>query len=238
MPVDPCLSGAACHNPDAVCETVWQSANVSSPPAPPSNGSTGHRPAEGDMTSPVTGLLVGFRCHCPAGFVGPTCEESVDACQQHNCRNGATCFNRRSAGYVCLCPTGELSTDVSLWPADRKHAAANRRPSRSTDFVERTRQPTEMPAKRLDLVPSWNGYEKGLAAVKMSVEGRTKVRPISSGNERASLVEAFASKVLSKPNIGRRVAMSHRLVESSTMPKLVAPQRCARINWISINLQR
>ncbi|XP_069117015.1 uncharacterized protein [Argopecten irradians] len=44
-----------------------------------------------------------FKCSCPAGFTGNTCESDIDECASQPCANGGTCWDR-VAGFVCFCP--------------------------------------------------------------------------------------------------------------------------------------
>ena len=49
-----------------------------------------------------------FRCQCPNGFNGTTCDEPIDYCLVNNrCLNGAACRNLpESASIACDCPEG------------------------------------------------------------------------------------------------------------------------------------
>ncbi|XP_059420219.1 neurocan core protein-like [Carassius carassius] len=44
----------------------------------------------------------GFRCFCPQGYAGESCEIDVDECQSNPCENGGTCIDKEDS-YVCLC---------------------------------------------------------------------------------------------------------------------------------------
>ncbi|XP_046401564.1 protein eyes shut [Ischnura elegans] len=47
----------------------------------------------------------GWRCRCPTGWLGPSCEQS--ACDYNPCLYGATCLHDDVAGFACLCPLGK-----------------------------------------------------------------------------------------------------------------------------------
>ncbi|XP_067220133.1 neurocan core protein [Chanodichthys erythropterus] len=44
----------------------------------------------------------GFRCFCPQGYAGESCEIDVDDCQSNPCENGGTCVDKEDS-FVCLC---------------------------------------------------------------------------------------------------------------------------------------
>ncbi|XP_052405454.1 neurocan core protein [Carassius gibelio] len=44
----------------------------------------------------------GFRCFCPQGYAGESCEIDVDECQSNPCENGGTCIDKEDS-FVCLC---------------------------------------------------------------------------------------------------------------------------------------
>ncbi|XP_051557444.1 neurocan core protein-like isoform X1 [Myxocyprinus asiaticus] len=44
----------------------------------------------------------GFRCFCPLGYAGESCEIDVDDCQSNPCENGGTCIDKEDS-FVCLC---------------------------------------------------------------------------------------------------------------------------------------
>ncbi|XP_056302092.1 neurocan core protein [Danio aesculapii] len=44
----------------------------------------------------------GFRCFCPQGYAGESCEIDVDDCQSNPCENGGTCIDKEDL-FVCLC---------------------------------------------------------------------------------------------------------------------------------------
>ncbi|XP_050994514.1 neurocan core protein [Labeo rohita] len=44
----------------------------------------------------------GFRCFCPQGYTGESCEIDVDDCQSNPCENGGTCIDKEDS-FVCLC---------------------------------------------------------------------------------------------------------------------------------------
>ncbi|XP_058650067.1 neurocan core protein isoform X3 [Onychostoma macrolepis] len=44
----------------------------------------------------------GFRCFCPQGYAGESCEIDVDDCQSNPCENGGTCIDKEDS-FVCLC---------------------------------------------------------------------------------------------------------------------------------------
>ncbi|XP_059616648.1 protein eyes shut, partial [Phlebotomus argentipes] len=46
-----------------------------------------------------------WRCKCPTGYIGPTCEISV--CADNPCQYGGTCVQFPGSGYLCLCPFGK-----------------------------------------------------------------------------------------------------------------------------------
>jgi delta len=48
---------------------------------------------------------VGFKCDCPFGYSGTTCELQVDECSHGPCINGGTCVNSRN-DFQCFCPSG------------------------------------------------------------------------------------------------------------------------------------
>ncbi|KAI9585808.1 hypothetical protein GQX74_001655 [Glossina fuscipes] len=46
-----------------------------------------------------------WKCKCPTGYMGPTCEVSV--CEDNPCQYGGTCVQFPGSGYLCLCPLGK-----------------------------------------------------------------------------------------------------------------------------------
>ncbi|KAH8281394.1 hypothetical protein KR054_000271, partial [Drosophila jambulina] len=46
-----------------------------------------------------------WKCKCPTGYMGPTCEISV--CEDNPCQYGGTCVQFPGSGYLCLCPLGK-----------------------------------------------------------------------------------------------------------------------------------
>ncbi|GAB0086236.1 Protein eyes shut [Sergentomyia squamirostris] len=46
-----------------------------------------------------------WRCNCPTGYIGVTCEISV--CADNPCQYGGTCVQFPGSGYLCLCPFGK-----------------------------------------------------------------------------------------------------------------------------------
>ncbi|OWF48342.1 Sushi, von Willebrand factor type A, EGF and pentraxin domain-containing protein 1 [Mizuhopecten yessoensis] len=46
-----------------------------------------------------------YKCTCPVGFTGNTCETDIDECSSNPCMNGGTCWNRIPR-FVCFCPSG------------------------------------------------------------------------------------------------------------------------------------
>ncbi|XP_058980715.1 protein eyes shut isoform X2 [Musca domestica] len=46
-----------------------------------------------------------WKCKCPSGYMGPTCEISV--CEDNPCQYGGTCVQFPGSGYLCLCPLGK-----------------------------------------------------------------------------------------------------------------------------------
>ncbi|XP_060083555.1 integrin beta-like protein A [Ylistrum balloti] len=46
-----------------------------------------------------------YKCSCPTGFTGRTCDTDIDECSSNPCLNGGTCWNRISE-FVCFCPSG------------------------------------------------------------------------------------------------------------------------------------
>lgn len=46
-----------------------------------------------------------WKCKCPTGYMGITCEISV--CDNNPCQYGATCVTFPGSGYLCLCPFGK-----------------------------------------------------------------------------------------------------------------------------------
>ncbi|XP_039517105.1 neurocan core protein [Pimephales promelas] len=43
-----------------------------------------------------------FRCFCPQGYAGESCEIDVDDCQSNPCENGGTCIDKEDS-FVCVC---------------------------------------------------------------------------------------------------------------------------------------
>lgn len=63
---------------------------------------------ENDVTTDhesESGVKEQWRCKCPTGFMGPTCEISV--CDNNPCQYGGTCVTFPGSGYLCLCPLGK-----------------------------------------------------------------------------------------------------------------------------------
>lgn len=50
-------------------------------------------------------ILDKWKCRCPTGYMGSTCEISV--CDDNPCQYGATCVTFPGSGYLCLCPFGK-----------------------------------------------------------------------------------------------------------------------------------
>ena len=46
-----------------------------------------------------------WKCKCPTGYLGPSCERSV--CENNPCNYGGTCVEFPGSGYLCLCPLGK-----------------------------------------------------------------------------------------------------------------------------------
>uniref|UniRef100_A0A3P9JJ03 Delta-like protein n=1 Tax=Oryzias latipes TaxID=8090 RepID=A0A3P9JJ03_ORYLA len=46
-----------------------------------------------------------YRCICPKGWEGPTCENRESQCDDVTCNNGGTCYDEGDA-FKCLCPAG------------------------------------------------------------------------------------------------------------------------------------
>ena len=46
-----------------------------------------------------------WKCKCPTGYLGPSCEVSV--CSNNPCQYGGTCVEFPGSGYICLCPLGK-----------------------------------------------------------------------------------------------------------------------------------
>uniref|UniRef100_A0A3B1IWZ8 Neurocan core protein-like n=2 Tax=Astyanax mexicanus TaxID=7994 RepID=A0A3B1IWZ8_ASTMX len=44
----------------------------------------------------------GFRCFCPQGYTGESCEIDVDDCLSNPCENGGTCIDKVDS-FICLC---------------------------------------------------------------------------------------------------------------------------------------
>ncbi|KAK1790852.1 hypothetical protein P4O66_014704, partial [Electrophorus voltai] len=44
----------------------------------------------------------GFRCFCPQGYTGESCEIDVDDCMSNPCENGGTCIDK-VVSFICLC---------------------------------------------------------------------------------------------------------------------------------------
>ena len=45
----------------------------------------------------------GYICVCKDGYTGLYCEEDVDNCVDHQCKNGGVCLDKAD-GYICDCP--------------------------------------------------------------------------------------------------------------------------------------
>lgn len=55
-----------------------------------------------------------FACLCPLPFAGPTCNVSLDPCQQSRCSHGATCQPSPDLkSFTCACPPGFTGDDCS-----------------------------------------------------------------------------------------------------------------------------
>ena len=54
-------------------------------------------------------LLSYFRCECPDGRFGVTCDESASACTtgRHQCKEDSKCSVMKDGNYECLCPLGK-----------------------------------------------------------------------------------------------------------------------------------
>lgn len=46
-----------------------------------------------------------WKCKCPTGYLGASCEMSV--CENNPCNYGGTCVEFPGSGYLCLCPLGK-----------------------------------------------------------------------------------------------------------------------------------
>ena len=55
-------------------------------------------------TNSSASALDGFKCACATGFTGYKCETVIDQCAQRPCKNGGTCVDFGSLGFVCQCP--------------------------------------------------------------------------------------------------------------------------------------
>ncbi|XP_051979759.1 slit homolog 1 protein-like isoform X2 [Xyrauchen texanus] len=48
-----------------------------------------------------------FKCTCPQGYKGKSCEVLVNACERNPCVNGGTCYSEEDRkGFSCSCPLG------------------------------------------------------------------------------------------------------------------------------------
>lgn len=52
-----------------------------------------------------------YRCTCPPGWRGRSCEITTKSCRDAPCQHGATCENDSIRGYVCHCPAGYNGAD-------------------------------------------------------------------------------------------------------------------------------
>lgn len=52
-----------------------------------------------------------YRCTCPPGWRGRSCEITTRSCRDSPCQHGATCENDSIRGYVCHCAAGYTGTD-------------------------------------------------------------------------------------------------------------------------------
>nr|BAB01686.1 unnamed protein product [Macaca fascicularis] len=58
-----------------------------------------------------------FRCQCPAGFGGPTCETAQSPCDTKECQNGGQCQVENGSA-VCVCQAGYTGAacETGEWP--------------------------------------------------------------------------------------------------------------------------
>ncbi|ESO88389.1 hypothetical protein LOTGIDRAFT_147989, partial [Lottia gigantea] len=47
-----------------------------------------------------------FRCDCPRGFKGKTCDIVINPCDRHPCHNGGICYPTTRGRFRCDCPRG------------------------------------------------------------------------------------------------------------------------------------
>ena len=64
---------------------------------------------EQHLCTPLYYLLSYFRCECPDGRFGVTCDESASACTtgRHKCEEDSKCSVMKDGNYECLCPLGK-----------------------------------------------------------------------------------------------------------------------------------
>ncbi|CAG9759563.1 unnamed protein product [Ceutorhynchus assimilis] len=107
-----CLHGGTCmklENSETYtcqCTSGYRGSHCQTPvPPPPSPGCSGSPCANGGTCHDISG---GFRCTCPSGFTGLTCERRLGVCEPSQCENGGVCSVAQGAphGFRCACPAG------------------------------------------------------------------------------------------------------------------------------------
>jgi plastocyanin len=58
-----------------------------------------------------------YRCVCPPGYNGLSCENNIDECAPAPCQNGATCTDGENS-YTCECPDGHTGKNCQCYPGE------------------------------------------------------------------------------------------------------------------------